>query len=446
MLERYQATSVLLASRSIAPIAEIGEDPETGAPYTVTDFEAHPTLADLVELCPLSTSEMVRLMQNLGRAVDLLHGSGILHLALHPNNVFVGPAPEYEARIVDFGSGAVRGALRSREKLDQKAPWLAPEQMQEGAAVDGRADVFAAALVAIFAASGRSYWRSCEKGAVDVAAWQRELVAPRTPASQRARELSLELPPALDAVFARALAASPKDRFRTVGEFAAALASADGSGARARSTTSGDAAFAAPVALDIPPPPAQIEAVLNAFEGNGSTAHRETGAPLAGAVAEAAPLAETSDPFAEEEQTVRADESSMPWADDRAAGPARARVVYLFASAALLVGIGGAYAMFSSGKPSPPPGAEPAASASKVVVSSPPVEEPRVPVSARVPASAPVPSAIAPEPPPSEAPAPESQPAQAAPAPTRPPVWRRPPAAPRPAVKKPCGKFLKRCN
>src|SRR5262249_12347014 len=170
MLGRYQMTSAALASRSIAPIAEIGEDPTTGAPYTVTDFEDHPTLAELVAVCPLSTSEMVTLMNNLGQAIDLVHGHGIAHLAIHPRNVFVGLPPVYEVRVQDLGSGAVRRALRSREKLELVAAWLAPEQMQDEKTADAKADVFAAALVAFFAVSGRSYWRSCQTGAVDVAA------------------------------------------------------------------------------------------------------------------------------------------------------------------------------------------------------------------------------------------------------------------------------------
>jgi serine/threonine protein kinase len=442
MLGRYQMTTAALASRSIAPLAEIGEDPSTGVPYTVTDFESHPTLAELVSLCPLSISEMVAMMNNLGRAMDLVHHHGIVHLAIHPDNVFVGPAPAYEVKVLDFGAGAVRRALRSREKWEQKVPWLAPEQSNDEAPLGAEADVFAAALVAFFAVSGRSYWQSCPKGAVDVAAWQREIVGPRAAASQRAQESSLELLPAFDAVFARALLASPNERFRTVGELAAALAMAQDGGAFAHST------FAAPFALDVPPPPAQMEAVLSAFEGSSSTPpQRKVDAPPATAVVPTAPVAETTVPFAEQVDFAEVNDEPDSSREGRAKRAARVRVVFAIGLAALLLGMGGAYAMFSRGKPPPSRALETSETTSRAAVQPAPVEAPLVPVVAPAPVAS---VAVADEPAPAEAanPPAEAPPARAAPAPTaRAPVWKRPPApAPRPAAKKPCGKFLKRCN
>ena len=88
--------------------------------------------------------------------------------------------------------------------------------------------MFATALVAFFAVTGRSYWRACSSHPPDLAAWESEIVASRASASERAKELGVSLPASFDAPFARALSALPSDRFDSVGAFAAALATAAG--------------------------------------------------------------------------------------------------------------------------------------------------------------------------------------------------------------------------
>jgi serine/threonine protein kinase len=441
LLGRYQMTAAALAARSIAPITESGEDPVTGAPFTVTDFEAHPTLKDLVELCPLSTAEMVTLMGNLGQCVDLLHSHGIVHLALHPNNVFVGPAPAYDVRVLDFGTGAVRKALGAREVSADKARWLAPEQLRNDEIWDARADVFSAALVAFFAASGRSYWRSCDAEEVDLAELRREILGPRVPASQRANELSLELPPAFDAVFARALAASPKDRFATVGEFTSSLALAERGVSVARGASI--PVSGAPGIPDVPPPPAQMEAVLSAFEGGRPAPRGEAvGALVADTLAESRPVSETTEPLIEPLDFARANEVPDEPDAEHVGKKRRRPLTYAVGIAALLLGMGGVFAMFSKSKPAtrsaeasvpPPPQA----------VATSPVEPTPTPPSP----PAPIVTAVEPAPEATATPTPAVEPAPApTTAPARPPVWRKPPAAPRPPAKKPCGKFLKRCT
>jgi hypothetical protein len=446
MLGRYQMTAAALAARSIAPVTESGEDPATGATFTVTDFEAHPALKDLVELCPLSTAEMVALIGNLGRSVDLLHSHGIVHLAVHPNNVFVGPAPAYDVRLLDFGSGAVRKALGVRDISAEKARWLAPEQLRNDEIWDARADVFAAALVAFFAASGRSYWRSCDREEVDVAELRREILGPRVPASQRAEELSLALPPAFDAVFARALAPSPKDRFATVGEFASSLALAERGVSVVASRGVSIPVSGTGGALDVPPPPAQMEAVLSAFEGGrAATRGAAVGTLVADTLAEARPVSETTEPLIEPLDFAQANDVPDEPDDEHVGKKGRRRVVYAVGIAALLLGMGGVFAMFSRGKPVASRAAEASAPAAPHTASTSAVEptpEPPSPPAPVVAAAEPAPEATA-NPVPAPEPAPATTPTTP---PARPPVWRKPAAAPRPPAKKPCGKFLKRCT
>jgi hypothetical protein len=110
----------------------------------------------------------------------------------------------------------------TQEGFVGSAPWIAPEQAQSGS-VTPAADVFAAGLLAFFALTGRSYWRTCQGPNFDVNAWQQELGASRAPASARAAELGVALSPVLDLVLWKALAADPNERHRSVGELANAL-------------------------------------------------------------------------------------------------------------------------------------------------------------------------------------------------------------------------------
>jgi eukaryotic-like serine/threonine-protein kinase len=152
-----------------AAVLESGFDTQTGTPFMVTDQVPLPSLAQALQHGPFSNADVVLLLRGIARPVDAAHAQRLVHGALKPNNVFVGPAPQRAVRVVDFGVAVARAALRTNEGFSVAAPWMAPEQMQ-GTPGGPPADVFSAALVAFFAATGRSYWRSCQGAAPNLAA------------------------------------------------------------------------------------------------------------------------------------------------------------------------------------------------------------------------------------------------------------------------------------
>lgn len=215
------AAMTALPSRWIVPILDLGFDPELGAPYSATLQVTAPSLAQLVELCPLEPAEIPAFVIGLARAIDALHGAGIAHLGLTPTNVFVGPAPERVVQLTDAGvHGIFTGA-----RLGGSLAWLAPEQTADPSASGPPADVFAAALLVFHALTGHPLLRTTAQAAIDHRAWRDEIAA-RPSASARARELGVELPALVDAPFRRAIALSPSERFATASEFAASLAEA----------------------------------------------------------------------------------------------------------------------------------------------------------------------------------------------------------------------------
>jgi serine/threonine protein kinase len=135
-MRRAGEAAAAITSAALAPL-DAGVDPESGAPFAVQELSARPSLAQLVELCPLSPADAVALARSLARALGPLHERGVAHGALAPGNVFVGPPPACEVRLSDFAA--------PRQEEEQDSP----------AAV--ATDVAAAARVVSFALTGRLF-------------------------------------------------------------------------------------------------------------------------------------------------------------------------------------------------------------------------------------------------------------------------------------------------
>lgn len=221
-IEQTYAATNALPHDVVVPLLDAGYDAATGAPFSVSERIPFPSLAQIASQRPLSPDEVTNVLAVLAQLLDRAHARQLFHHALKPTNIFVGFAQGYGVRITDFGAGLSRTAVPTQEGYALAAPWLAPEQVQAAAPAGAGADVFASALVAFYALTGRPYWRSCQ-GELNLAGWQQEVLGGRMPASARARELGAILPPAFDAALAAGLAVDPAQRYRTVGELAAAI-------------------------------------------------------------------------------------------------------------------------------------------------------------------------------------------------------------------------------
>lgn len=219
--QTYAATNALPQDVAV-PLLDAGYDAGTGAPFSVGERIPFPSMAQLAAQRPLTPEEVSNVLAVMAQLLDRAHARQLFHHALKPTNVFVGFAQGYGVRVTDFGAGLPRTAVPTQEGYALAAPWMAPEQVQATVAAGGPADVFSAALVAFFALTGRSYWRSCQ-GQLDLVGWQQEILGQRTPPSARAMQLGVTLNSAYDGVLGCALSVDPGQRYRTVGEFAAAL-------------------------------------------------------------------------------------------------------------------------------------------------------------------------------------------------------------------------------
>lgn len=255
-IQQAVAGTNALPADMVAHVIDVGYDPATGAPFCARELVSLPSLAKAIAARPLAPEMALKMLQALARTLDVAHARQIFHHAIKPTNVFVEAGAPHAPRLTDFGAGITRSAVPTGEGYALAAPWIAPEQVQQGVPPPNvGADVFSLALLVFFAMTGRSYWRTCQGASPDIGNWQREVLAPRTAVSARAGELGLRLPASLDAVFARALAIDPVDRFRSAGELALAFASTMSLGSGAATMALPASAFQPPAGYAAPPGP-----------------------------------------------------------------------------------------------------------------------------------------------------------------------------------------------
>jgi hypothetical protein len=154
-------------------------------------------------------------------ALDTAHEAGLVHRDVKPTNMLLDARPGRPDHVylADFG---ISHALTSA-RLTQSGHFMgtlaysAPEQIA-GEAADGRADEYALACAAYELLTGAPPFPHQQ---VTALIWAHMSQPPPRPTSRRP-----DLPPAVDAVLARALAKAPGDRYASCGEFADLLCSA----------------------------------------------------------------------------------------------------------------------------------------------------------------------------------------------------------------------------
>ncbi|MGW4632392.1 protein kinase domain-containing protein [Nocardia sp. NPDC004415] len=171
---------------------------------------------------PVDPARAVRIVAETAAALDFAHSRGVLHRDVKPANILLEQAHGGErVYLTDFGIARLHDDTAA--KLTQTGTFTAtlafasPEQLS-GIALDGRADQYSLACTLFRLLTGTTPFESGNP--VAVISGHLQLPPPS------ARALRPELPPALDAVIARAMAKRPTERFATCVEFATAAAQA----------------------------------------------------------------------------------------------------------------------------------------------------------------------------------------------------------------------------
>jgi serine/threonine-protein kinase len=204
----------------VVRVLEVGE-PDAPVPFIAMELLRGEDLAQtLRRRRRLSLEEMLRLIQQVAAGLDVAHAAGVVHRDLKPQNIFLHGAlgGDLVWKVLDFGVsrlGSTAGTLTQGQAIGTPG-YMAPEQAR-GRPVDRRADVFALAVIAYRALTGRPPF-----GGRDVPQILHNVVYTVPP---RPSEL-VALDPQVDLALAIALAKRREDRFDTAGELARELAAA----------------------------------------------------------------------------------------------------------------------------------------------------------------------------------------------------------------------------
>ncbi len=136
-----------LSHPGIVTIFDVGEEPETRAPYIVMEFVGGQSLDKLLSRndhkLPLETA--LQLTLELAEALDCAHGQGVVHRDLKPANILL--TEDGHAKIADFGVAKLNLANHTLAGRALGTPaYMSPEQLN-GEAVDGRSDLFSLGVV-----------------------------------------------------------------------------------------------------------------------------------------------------------------------------------------------------------------------------------------------------------------------------------------------------------
>ncbi len=173
---------------------------------------------------PMSPGRAAAIISPVASALDSAHAAGLLHRDVKPANMLMDAVPGRPEHVYlsDFGlskgAGASTGLTGAGQFLGT-LDYISPEQIQ-GGPVDGRADQYALACAAFELLTGGPPFRHDEAMAL--------MHAQLSDPPPRLTSRRPDLPPAADAVLARALAKAPEDRYPSCRDFAEALRGAFG--------------------------------------------------------------------------------------------------------------------------------------------------------------------------------------------------------------------------
>jgi hypothetical protein len=189
--------------------------------YLVMEYIEGVTLGELVrQRGPLPLEIAVHSVRQVALGLQHAHQAGWVHRDIKPDNLLM--TPRGLVKILDLG--LARMLLAEGDQPTQKfaekdilgtADYLAPEQIQPGSLVDGRADVYGLGATFYFLLTGRPPFPS--------GSLAQKLMAHLVGDVRPAREVRPEVSERLDAVLLRMLAKAPDQRFPDSGAVVAAL-------------------------------------------------------------------------------------------------------------------------------------------------------------------------------------------------------------------------------
>jgi len=226
---REAQASAAIGGPNVVAVSDFGFD--RGTPYLAMELLSGESLAQrLVREPRLSPATSLDVLTQVSRAVARAHRRGIVHRDLKPSNVYLAHDEDQsrdQVKVLDFGiakvlegapSALVGATLTETGVVLGTTQYMSPEQARGTKEVDHRSDLWALSILGFQCLTGRLPYEAASH--TDL------LIAIATQPMPKPSEIARELPPSVDAWFARGTRRSPDDRFQTATEFAEELARA----------------------------------------------------------------------------------------------------------------------------------------------------------------------------------------------------------------------------
>ncbi|MCU0616498.1 MAG: protein kinase [Gemmatimonadaceae bacterium] len=279
--QREAENASQISHPNVAQIYDFGEHERLV--YLAMEFIEGESLADLLgRQAAVHPDVAADIISQAAAALDAAHARGVMHRDVKPDNIMLAKHADgtYLVKLVDFG--IAREMTREEQRVTRTGlvigtpEYMSPEQLS-GEPIDARSDLYALALVAFQSLTGQQAFPNTSSKQNLIL---RLTSKPRTLAEVRE---DVPWPESLQAVFDRALASDPHDRYATTGAFAEALWDAIGAMAPSQTAELYRKALDQRVLTSVPRTPSVATAQTNA--PSASTRAAGATAPMPSAAA-----------------------------------------------------------------------------------------------------------------------------------------------------------------
>jgi tetratricopeptide (TPR) repeat protein len=200
---------------NICSIYEVSE--EDDHVFIVMQYIEGQSLAERISKSRLPPGEVIEIGIQAAEALAEAHAAGIIHRDIKPQNIII--TPRGQVKVLDFGLAKMAQELAPEgpdaptlERLTEVGSilgtpgFMSPEQLR-GKPIDARSDIFSLGVTLYECATGIRAFESGPPIAVSLR------VVTETPPPPS--ELNPAMPPALDAIIARAMAKDPAARYES---------------------------------------------------------------------------------------------------------------------------------------------------------------------------------------------------------------------------------------
>jgi len=211
---RREAQAVAkLTHTNIVSVFDTGEDEVAGTmtPYIVMEYVEGQPLgsvldADVRQFGAMPADKALKITADVLAALEISHEMGLVHRDIKPGNVMT--TKRGVVKVMDFGiARAMQSGVTSMTQTGMVVgtpQYLSPEQAL-GRGVDARSDLYSVGIMLFQLVTGRLPFNADSPLAIAYAHVQEQPVAPSS--------VNRALPPAVDALVARALKKNPNERF-----------------------------------------------------------------------------------------------------------------------------------------------------------------------------------------------------------------------------------------